>query len=80
MLYAHRCTYLNYMRKLFDDKIMHVHENINDAVGEVRATAYKIGQAAESQAELNIALTGLCVCALLVACFLVRSERTEGLR
>lgn len=68
------------MRKLFDDKIMHAHETLTDTADEVRATAYKIGQAAESQAELNIALTGVCIAALLVACLLVRSQRTGGLR
>lgn len=68
------------MRKLFDDKIMHAHATLTDTADEVRATAYKIGEAAETQAELNIALTMVCVAALLVACLLVRSERTGAVR
>lgn len=61
------------MRKVFEDKIMRVHEVSDD----VRATVHKVGNAAESQARLNIALTGVCIAALLVAVFLVRSQRTE---
>jgi hypothetical protein len=72
LLYARRCTYIIFMRKVFEDKIMHVHETAED----VRATVRKVGQAAESQITLNIALTGVCVAALLVACLLVRSQRT----
>lgn len=60
------------MRKAFEDKIMRVH-GISD---DVRASVRKVGNAAESQATLNIALTGVCVAALLVACLLVRSART----
>jgi len=72
LLYARRCTYIIFMRKPFEAKIMHAHETAED----VRATVRKVGQAAESQVTLNIALTGVCVAALLVACLLVRSQRT----
>lgn len=53
-------------------KIMHVHES----VAEVRASARKVGDAAESQATLNIALTAVCVTALIVAALLVHGART----
>lgn len=56
------------MRKLFEDKIMHVHETAD----EVRDTARKIGVAAEAQTTLLIALTAVSVAALLVAALLVR--------
>lgn len=61
-----------FMRKPFEDKFMRVHELESD----VRASVRKLGQAAESQARLNIALVGVCVAALLVASLLVRSQRT----
>ena len=61
-----------FMRKAFEDKFMRVHELESD----VRASVRKVGQAAESQATLNIALTGVCVAALLIAVLLVRSQRT----
>jgi CHASE3 domain sensor protein len=60
------------MRKIFEDKIMQVHE----IQGDARSAMRNVGKAAESQATLNIALTGVCVAALLVAVFLVRSQRT----
>jgi hypothetical protein len=72
LLYACRCTYLIFMRKAFEDKIMRVH-GISD---DVRASVRNVSNAAESQARLNIALTGVCVAALLVAVLLVRSQRT----
>lgn len=71
LLYAHRCTYLIFMRKVFEDKFMRVHEVSDD----IRAGVRQVGRAAESQARLNIALTGVCVAALLVAAILVHSAR-----
>lgn len=59
---------------------MQMHEQVSATMYEIRSAARKTGQAAETQAELNIALTGVCVAALLVACLLVRSQRTEGAR
>lgn len=53
---------------------MHVH----DSFTEVRASARKVGDAAESQATLNIALTAVCVTALIVACLLVAEVRGAG--
>lgn len=50
---------------------MHVHELKDDA----SATLRKVGMVAETQATLNIALTGVCLAALLVAMLLVRSQR-----
>lgn len=70
--YAHRCTYIIFMRKPFEAKMMHMHETADD----VRASVRKVGDAAHSQASLNVALTGVCVAALLIACLLVRSQRT----
>lgn len=61
------------MRKPFSDKLLHVQETVED----VRTTSRRIGDAAESQATLNVALTGVCVCALLIALLLVR-ERGAG--
>jgi hypothetical protein len=65
--YACRCTYIISMRKPFEAKFLHAQE----AVEDVKSTAQRIGTAAESQATLNIALTGVCVAALLVAVLLV---------
>jgi hypothetical protein len=70
--YAHRCTYINSMRKPFEAKTMHVHETI----GDVRESVRRVGDAAHSQATLNIAPTACCVAALLVASLLVHSART----
>lgn len=72
MCYADRCTYIIFMRKPFEAKLMHVHETAED----VRASVRKVGDAAHSQASLNIALTGVCVAALLIAVIVVRSTRT----
>lgn len=60
------------MRKPFEDKFMQAHE----AVEDVRESARKIGVAAESQVTLNIALTAVCVTALLVAALLVHGARS----
>lgn len=51
------------MRKIFDTKILPVHETVQD----VRETSRRIGEAAETQATLNIALTSVAVTGLLVA-------------
>jgi hypothetical protein len=67
LLYPHRCTYIIFMRKPFQAKIMSVHET----VAGVRETSERIGDAAHSQATLNIALTAVCVTALIVAALLV---------
>lgn len=64
--------YIIFMRKVFEAKTMHVHETVDD----IRASVRKVGQAAHSQANLNIALTACCVAALLVAVLVVRSGRT----
>lgn len=53
--------------KGFGPKILHVQQSVE----EVRSSARKVGSAAESQATLNIALTAVCVAALLVAALLV---------
>lgn len=45
--------------------------SVQRSVAEVRTSARKVGDAAESQATLNIALTAVCVAALLVAALLV---------
>lgn len=66
--------YIIFMRKAFNDKIMHVHETADD----IRASVRKVGRAAESQATLNIALTGVCVAALLVAMIVARSLAANG--
>lgn len=62
------------MRKPFEAKIMQMHETADD----VRDSVRKVGDAAHSQASLNIALTAVCVAALLVAVIVVRSVRTEA--
>lgn len=51
---------------------------VQETADDVQAAARRIGEAAESQATLNIALTAVAVSALLVAILLVRSERTGG--
>ncbi|KUM82381.1 hypothetical protein AQI94_41900 [Streptomyces pseudovenezuelae] len=71
MLYAHRCKYIFFMRKPFEAKILRVQETIDD----VSDTSRRIGNAAESQATLNIALTAVCVAALLVAMIVARGAR-----
>lgn len=55
------------MRKPFTAKITAVTEGVDD----VREAARRIGDAAQSQATLNIALTGVAVAALLVCTLLV---------
>lgn len=60
------------MRKPFEAKIMHAHETLDD----VRESVRKVGDAAHSQASLNIALTAVCCLSLLVAVLVVRSART----
>lgn len=62
------------MRKPFEAKFMQAHETVED----VRESARKIGDAAESQVTLNIALTAVCVAALLVAALLVHSGAGRG--
>lgn len=64
------------MRKPFEAKFMHVQETVGDVRADVRKMGQSIGRAAHSQAQLNIALTGVCVAALLIAVILVRSQRT----
>lgn len=61
--------YIFFMRKILDVK------NLDPAgtAKELRETAARVGAAAESQARLNIALTAVCVAALLVAVLTVRS-------
>ncbi len=51
---------------------------VHEAADDVQAAARRIGEAAETQATLNIALTGVAVAALLMVAILVRSQRTEG--
>lgn len=63
-----------FMRKPFEAKVF----NAKTTVGEVRNTAKKVGDAAESQVTLNIALTAVCVAALLVAALLVHSSVGQG--
>jgi hypothetical protein len=64
------------MRKIFDPKI----SGVRDTVRDVRETSHKIGSAAESQATLNIALTAVCVTALLVAMLLAQDLRGREAR
>lgn len=64
------------MRKVFEDKIMRVHETADD----VRDTVRKVGDAAQAQATLSIALTGVCVVALLVALAALHAARTGAPR
>lgn len=78
MLYANRCTYIFRMRKPFEAKVFQVKETVED----VRETSRRIGNAAETQATLNIALTGVCVLSLLLALIVVsdlrRQEANDG--
>lgn len=60
------------MRKAFSSKISAVSETADD----VRESVRKIGDAAHSQATLNIALTAVAVTALIVAALLVHAERS----
>ena len=53
---------------------MRVQETIEDA----RDASQRIGNAAESQATLNIALTAVCVTALLVALIVAGELRREA--
>lgn len=62
------------MRKPFQAKILRVQETIEDA----RDASQRIGNAAESQATLNIALTAVCVTALLVALIVAGELRREA--
>jgi hypothetical protein len=64
------------MRKVFEDKFMRVHETADD----VRDTVRKVGDAAQAQATLSIALTGACVVALLVAVYALATVRTGAPR
>lgn len=63
--------YIFLMRKPFEAKVFKVKEAMDD----VRETSQRIGSAAESQATLNIALTGVCVLALIVALLSVKGMR-----
>lgn len=58
------------MRKPFTSKISAVSETADN----VRRSVRQVGDAAHSQATLNVALTAVAVTALLVAVLLVRSE------
>lgn len=61
--------------KNLDAKIVHARDTVaevRDTVTEVRSAATRAGRAAESQATLNVALTAVCVAALLVALLAVR--------
>ncbi|WP_298561357.1 hypothetical protein [Streptomyces luteogriseus] len=62
------------MRKPFDDKVSQAKE----AVADLRTVSQRVGQAAESQATLNIALTAVCCAALLVAALIVRGAAQTG--
>ena len=53
---------------------MHVH----DTLDEVRGASQRVGDAASSQATLNIALTAVAVTALLVAVLLVQETYRGG--
>jgi hypothetical protein len=66
--------YIYRMRKYLDIKTL----GIKETAGDVRDTARSIGAAAESQATLNIALTAVCVTALLVAVIVVRGAARAG--
>lgn len=55
------------MRKPFEAKI----SQARDAVDDVRSSAQQIGEAAHSQATLNIALTAVAVVGLLLAAYAV---------
>jgi hypothetical protein len=49
--------------KILGPEMMHMHETVD----EVRTSARKVGEAAESQAGLNIVLTAACLVAILLA-------------
>jgi len=66
--------YIFLMRKPFEAKFMRVQETVAD----VRETSRRVGNAAESQATLNVALTAVAVTALLVAVILVRHVAREA--
>lgn len=61
------------MRKIFEPKI----SGVRDTVRDVRETSRRVATAAESQATLNIALTAVCVTALLVAMLLAQDLRVR---
>jgi hypothetical protein len=65
------------MRKILDVESLDakIGAPVRETVTEVRTAAAKAGRAAESQATLNIALTAVAVCALLVAVLVVRDVR-----
>lgn len=51
---------------------------VRDTVTEVRESARKVGAAAESQATLNVALTCVCVSAMLIAVLVLVVSDREG--
>lgn len=63
------------MRKFLDVKNL---DPVRDGVAAAQDAARKVGDAAESQATLNIALTAVCVSALLVAVLLVQHAARTG--
>lgn len=68
------------MRKYLDFKNLDAKiDAAGETVEDARTAARKIGAAAESQATLNIALTAVCVAALLVAVLMVRETRGTAL-
>jgi hypothetical protein len=60
------------MRKPFSSKI----SAVSATADEVRQSVRSVGDAAYSQATLNIALTAVAVTALIVAALLVHAERS----
>lgn len=58
------------MRKILDAKIL----DFERVRADVQDTAGKIGNAAQSQARLNVALTAVCVAALLVAVLVLHDQ------
>lgn len=66
--------YIDRMTKGFTSKVFSVKNTVED----VRETSRRIGDAAETQATLNIALTAVCVAALIVAALLVNFAPREG--
>lgn len=66
--------YIDRMTKGFGAKVF----NVKSTVEDVRETSRRIGDAAETQATLNIALTAVCVAALIVAALLVNFAPREG--
>lgn len=61
------------MRKPFEAKVSQAKETVAD----LRSMSQRVGNAAESQVTLNIALTAVCVTALLLAALLVH-RAAEG--